>query len=162
MQRIASQNIQRVNLLLLSLLPTFALAGNSVPDDYVTSKPLLLEVRYCECQATKTDGAPSELLPSFLRDSDFLKIGVSSEGKGFASSSNLSFGYELKPVTGSPGQFQFNYAGRYTTSDGSSAGNGEILLVRGQWVSLFGLRDDNETGSQYSNVAVRLAKPGGS
>ncbi|MEP1582253.1 MAG: hypothetical protein ABJK18_06875, partial [Marinobacter sp.] len=108
MQRIASQNIQRVNLLLLSLLPTFALAGNSVPDDYVTSKPLLLEVRYCECQATKTDGAPSELLPSFLRDSDFLKIGVSSEGKGFASSSNLSFGYELKPVTGSPGQFQFN------------------------------------------------------
>ncbi|MEP5981926.1 MAG: hypothetical protein ABJ273_11970, partial [Marinobacter alexandrii] len=59
-------------------------------------------------------------------------------------------------------RLQFNYAGRYTTSDGSSAGNGEILLVRGQWVSLFGLRDDNETGSQYSNVAVRLAKPGGS
>lgn len=162
MQRIASQIIQRVNLLLIPLLPSFALAGNSVPDDYVTSKPLLLEVRYCECQATKTEGVSSELLPTFLMDSDLLKVGVSSEGKGFASSGDLSIGYEIKPVAGSPSQFQFSYAGSYTTSNGSSAGNGEMLLVQGQWVSLFGSRHDNETGSQYSNVAVRLVKPGGS
>lgn len=162
MQRIASQIIQRVNLLLIPLLPGFALAGNSVPDDYVTGKSLMLEVRYCECQATKSDSLPSDLLPSFLKDSDLLKVSVSSENKSFASSSDLSIGYELKAVEGSPNQFQFNYAGSYTTSNGNRAGSGELLLVQGRWVILFGLRHDNETGSQYSNVAVRLAKPGGS
>lgn len=161
MQRIASQIIWRVNLLFLSFLPSFALAGDSAPDDYVTTESLVLEVRYCECEATKSDSLPSDLLPSFLEDSDLLKVSVSSEDKGFASSGDLSVGYELRPVAGSPDQFQFNYAGSYTTSNGNSAGNGELMLVQEQWVILFGSRHDNETGSQYSNVAVRLVKPGG-
>ncbi|MCL1478510.1 MAG: hypothetical protein MH219_13765 [Marinobacter sp.] len=162
MQRIASQTIWRVSLLFLSLLPSFALAGNSAPDDYLAGKPLVLEVRYCECKATKTDSEPSDLLPSFLKESSLLKVSVSSEEKGFASSSGLSIGYEFKPVTGSPKQFQFNYAGNYTTSNGNSAGNGELLLIKGQWVILFGSRHESETGSQHRNVAMRLAKPGGS
>ncbi|GGE63126.1 hypothetical protein GCM10011533_14420 [Streptosporangium jomthongense] len=162
MQRIASQTIWRVNLLFLSLLPSFVLAGNSAPEDYLAGKPLVLEVRYCECQATKTDSELSDLLPSFLKDSSLLKVSVSSEEKGFASSNELSIGYELKPVTGSPKQFQFNYAGNYTTSNGSSAGNGELLLIQGQWVNLFGSLHESKTGSQHSNVAVRLSKPGGS
>lgn len=161
MQRIASQIILRVNLLFLSLLPSFALAGNSAPEDYLASSPLVLEVRYCECKATKADSALSDLLPSFLKESSLLKIGVSSEDKGFASSNGLSIGYELKPVAGSPDQFQFNYAGHYTTSNGNSSGNGELLLVQGQWVNLFGSRHENEAGLQHSNVAVRLVKPGG-
>jgi hypothetical protein len=162
MQRIALQTLWRVNLLFLSLLPGFALAGNSAPDDYVTGKSLMLEVRYCECQATKVDSAPSDLLPSFLEDSSLLKVSVSRQGKGFASSSELSIGYGLEPVSGSPDQFQFNYAGSYTTSNGSSASNGQLLLVQGQWVNLFGSRHDNGTGVKHSNVAVRLAEPGGS
>jgi len=162
MQRIASQVIRRFNLLLLSLLSSFALAGNSVPDDDVTSKPLLLEVRYCECQATKTDSVSSDLLPNFLKDSDLLKVSVSSADKGFASLGDLSIGYELKPVAGSPDQFQLNYASSFTTNNESSAGNGELLIVQGQWVILFGSRHDDETGSRYSNVAVRLSNPGGS
>jgi hypothetical protein len=162
MQRIASQIILRVNLLFLSLLPSFALAVNSAPEDYLASKPLVLEIRYCECRATKTDNVPSDLLPSFLKKSSLLKVSVSSEDKGFASSSELTIGYELKPVAGSPDQFQFNYAGNYTTNNGNSAGNGELLLVQGQWVNLFGSQHESETGSQHCNVAVRLAKPGGS
>lgn len=162
MQRIALQIIWRVNLLFLSLLPGFALAENSAPDDYVTTESLMLEVRYCECQATKSDSLPSDLLPRFLEDSDLLKVSAPSEGKSFASSSDLSIGYELKAVAGSPDQFQLNYAGSYTTSNGNRAGSGELLLVQGQWVILFGSRHDNETGSQYSNVAVRLVKPDGS
>lgn len=162
MQRIGSQIIWQVNLLFLSLLPGFALAGNSAPDDYVPGKSLMLEFRYCECQATKSDSLPSDLLPSFLEDSDLLKVSASSEDKGFGSSGGLSIDYELKPVAGSPDQFQLNYAGSYTTSNGNRAGSGELLLVQGRWVILFGSRHDNETGSQYSNVAVRLAKPGGS
>ena len=158
MQRIAS----KITLLFLSLIPSIALAENSAPEDYLANKPLVLEVRYCECLATKTDGAPSDLLPSFLRESSLLKVSVSSEDKGFASSGDLSIGYELKPVAGSPGQFQFNYSGSYTTSNGSSAGNGELLLVQGQWVNFFGSRHKNESGSQHSNVAVRLAEPRGS
>lgn len=162
MQRIASQIILRVNLLFLSLLPSFALAGNPTPEDYLASKPLVLEVRYCECQATKTDSVPFKLLQSFLKESSLLKVGVSSKDKGFASSNELSIGYELKPVAGSPDQFQLNYAGHYTASNGSSAGTGELLLVQGLWVNLFGSRHENEAGSQHSNVVVRLTKPGGS
>ncbi len=162
MQRIASQIILRITLLFLSLLPSVALADNSTPEDYLANKPLVLEVRSCECQATKPDSLPSDLLPSFLKDSSLLKIGVSGEDKGFASSNGLSIGYEFTPVAGSPDQFQFNYAGNYTTSNGNSAGNGELLLVQGQWVNLFGSQHENETGSQHNNVAVRLANPVGS
>ena len=159
MQRIASQ----ITLLFLSLIPSIGLSENSAPEDYLANKPLVLEVRYCECLATKTDGAPSDLLPSFLRESSLLKVSVSSKDNGFASSSELAIGYELKPVAGSPDQFQFNYAGNHTTSNGNSAGNGELLLVQGQWVNLFGSQHETQTGgSQHSNVAVRLAKPGGS
>lgn len=164
MQRIVLHTIWRVNLffLFLFLFPNLAIADNSTPEDYLASKPLALEVRYCECQATKTDSAPSGLLPSFLKESSVLKVSVLGEDKGFASSSQFSIGYELKPVAGSPSQFRFNYAGNYTTSYGNSSGNGELLLVEGQWVNLFGSRHDNEIGAQHSNVAVRLAKPGGS
>ena len=162
MHRIASQIILRVNLLFLSLLPSFALAGNPAPEDYLASKPLVLEVRYCECQATKTDSVPSELLPSFLKESSLLKVGVSSEDKGFASSNELSIGYELKPVAGSLDQFQFNYAGNYTASNVNSSGAGELMLVQGQWVNLFGSRHEKKAGSQHSNVVLRLAKPGDS
>ncbi|APC10892.1 hypothetical protein QUS15_17920 [Escherichia coli] len=168
MQRIATQITLRVNLLFLSLIPSIALADNSAPEDYLANKTLVLEVRYCECQATQSDSLPSDLLPSFLEESRLLRVSVSSKDKGFASSSELSIGYELKPIMGSSGQFQFNYAGNYTTSNGSngsngsSVGNGELVLVQGQWVNLFGSQHENETGSQHSNVAVRLANPGGS
>ncbi|MEX0604020.1 MAG: hypothetical protein WD623_12105 [Marinobacter sp.] len=148
MQRIASRIIWPVNLLFLSFLPTFAFAGNSAPEDYATGKQLMLEVRYCECQATKIDSVSSDLLPSFLEDSDLLKVSVSRQDKGFASSSELSIGYEVKTIAGPSDQFQFNYAGSYTTSNGNSTGNGELLLVQGQWVTLFGSRHDSQTGSQ--------------
>lgn len=162
MQRIATQITLRVNLLFLSLIPSIALADNSAPEDYLANKPLVLEVQYCECQATQSDSLPSDLLPSFLEESRLLRVSVSSKDKGFASSSELSIGYELKPIMGSPDQFQFNYAGNYTTSNGSSAGNGELLLVQGQWVNLFGSKHENKTGSQHNNVVVRLANPEGS
>lgn len=42
------------------------------------------------------------------------------------------------------------------------ASNGELLLVQGKWVNLFGSQHETQTGSQHSSVAVRLAKPGGS
>jgi len=162
MQRIASPTIWRVNLFFVSLLPSFVLPDNSVPEDYLAGKPLVLEVRYCECQAIKTNSAPSDLLPSFLKESSLLRTSLSREDNGFTSSSDLAIGYELKPVPGSPDQFQFSYAGNYTASNVSSAGNGELLLIQGQWVNLFGSQHESETGSQHSNVAVRLAKPGGS
>lgn len=162
MQRIASQVIWRIGLSFLSLLPGLALAGNSAPEDFLSSKSLVLDVRYCQCQASETDSLPSALLPDFLKESSVLRIGVSSAETGFASSDTLSIGYELKPVTGSPDQLHFRYSGTYTTSKGSSAGSGELLLIQGQWVNLFGSQHETETGSQYSNVVVRLAKPSGS
>ncbi|WP_029655020.1 hypothetical protein [Marinobacter daepoensis] len=162
MRRIESHAIWWANLAFLSLLPGFVFAGSAGPEDYLADKSLVLEVRYCECQATKTDSEPSDLLPSFLKDSSLITVGVSSEETGFASSKELAIGYEFKPVAGSPKQFQFNYAGRYTASNGSSAGSGELLLIQGQWVNLFGSLDESKAGAQHSNVAVRLAKPGGS
>ncbi|MBU2952748.1 hypothetical protein [Marinobacter sp. F3R08] len=161
MQRIASRTIWRVNLLFLSFLPSFALAENSIPEDYLASKPLVLEIRYCECQATKIGSEPFDLLPKFLNESSLLNVSVSNEEMGFASANELSMGYELKPVAGSPDQFLFEYAGNYTAGNGNSYGNGELLLIKGQWVNIFGSQHESETGPQHSNVAVRLAKPGG-
>ncbi|MCK0163020.1 hypothetical protein [Marinobacter sp. S6332] len=162
MQRIASQIVWQFSLPFLLLLPGFALAGNPAPEDYLASESFVLEVRYCECQATNADNIPADILPSFLKESRLLTVGISSEGKGFASSNELSIGYELKPVAGSPDQYQFNYAGNYTASNGGSAGAGELLLTQGQWVNLLGTRHEKDAGSQHSNVVVRVVKSGGS
>lgn len=160
MQRIAPKTIWRLNMSALSLLPGFVFAGNPAPDDYLTNSSWVLEVRYCECQATETESLPADLLPDFLKESGLLKVGVSDEDQGFVSSRELSIGYELRPVQGSPDRFQFNYAGNYTTSGGNHIGKGKLLLTPGQWVNLFGSQHESETGIQHSDVAVRLIKTG--
>ncbi|WP_144777836.1 hypothetical protein [Marinobacter maritimus] len=150
------------SLFVLSTLPGFVLAGPPTADDYLASKPLLLEVRYCECQATKPDSPPSDLLPDFLKNSNLLQASVSGKDEGFLSSQEFSMGYELRPVEDSPGTFNFNYAGEYVASSGDNSGYGNLALKEGQWVTLFGSHHENETGSQHTGVAARLVKMGGS
>lgn len=158
MKTIASQTVCTFNLFFLFLLPGHAFASESTLEDYFVSKPLVLEVRYCECEATQVISPTSDLLPSFLKESSLIRAGVSVEDKGFVSSNQLSLGYEFRPVTDSPGKYHFNYVGSYSTN----TGQGRLLLVESQWVNLFGSHHEDETGSQHSNVAVRLAKPSGS
>ncbi|MEH6560504.1 MAG: hypothetical protein V7713_03675 [Marinobacter sp.] len=150
------------SLFVLSTLPGFVLAGQPTADDYLASKSLLLEVRYCECQATRPDSPPSDLLSDFLESSNMLQASISGKDKGFLSSQEFSMGYELRPAEGSPGTFNFNYAGEYLASSGDSSGYGNLVLKAGQWTSLFGSHHENETDSQHTDVAVRLVKMGGS
>lgn len=150
------------SLFVLSTLPGFVLAGQPTADDYLASKSLLLEVRYCECQATKPDSPPSDLLPDFFENSNLLQASVSGKDKGFLSSQELSMGYELRPVEGSPGTFNFNYAGEYLTSSGDNSGYGNLVMKEGQWVTLFGSHHENEAGAQHTSVAVRLVEMDGS
>lgn len=161
MPRKTSLSIRAFIPLTLTALPGLALAGKPVPEDYIASKPLLLEVRYCECQATLPDSSPN-LLPEFLEASKILKVGVSAEDKGFVSSQEFSLGYEVSPVDDSFGPFRFTYLGEYETSDGSNAGQGALVLEEGQWVSLFGAHHQTESESQHIGVAVRLIAADGS
>jgi hypothetical protein len=43
------KTLRNISLLALSTLPDLTLAGQPTASDYLGSKPLLLEIRYCEC-----------------------------------------------------------------------------------------------------------------
>jgi hypothetical protein len=162
MPRITRETIFQFILSALLVFPGIAHAGQADPEDYLDSKQLVLEIRYCECEATKPDSRPSDLLPGFLEESSILRAAVSAEDKGFVSSPEISIGYEFSRIKDSSDKFKFNYAGAYTTRSGNSSSQGQLLLERGQWVNLFGSRRESETGSFHTNVAVRLVEPGGS
>lgn len=141
----------------LFMLPGLALAGQPTPSDYLDSQPLLLEIRYCECQATEPDGDPADVLPEFLDDSRVLRVGaVTTEHSNFVASRELSMGYEISPVEKPSGSFQLTYASEYTTRDGTSSAQGTLLLEAGQWLSLFGSSLHTENGAKHVGVAVRL------
>ncbi|AHI31046.1 MULTISPECIES: hypothetical protein [Marinobacter] len=141
----------------LFMLPGLALAGQPTPSDYLDSQPLLLEIRYCECQATEPDGDPADVLPEFLDDSRVLRVGaVTTEHSNFVASRELSMGYEISPVEKPSGSFQLTYASEYTTRDGNLAGQGTLVLEAGQWVSLFESHHQTKAGAKHAGVAIRL------
>lgn len=156
MPRKPSRAIRVFIPLALCALPGLSLADKPAPEDYIQEKPLLLEIRYCECQATNPESSPSELLPGFLDDSKVLKVGVSAEDKGFVASREFSLGYDINMVDDPSGQLQFNYIGTYKTSNGNNTGQGTLVLEQGEWSNLFGSHQQQATGSQHMDVMVRL------
>lgn len=162
MPRMIPRKCRQLVQALLFVVPGVALADQPNSDAFKTSKPLLLEIRYCGCAATDTGSSPSKLLPSFLQESRILKVGVSAEDKGFVSSHELSMGYELRPAKDSPGKFWFSYAGVHKENGGTNTGNAQLVLVEGQWVNIFDSSHQSENSSQYTDVAVRLVKSGSS
>jgi len=139
------------------MLPSLAFAGQPSPSDYLDNKPLLLEIRYCECRATTPDGDPGGVLPEFLDKSRVLKVGaVTTEHRNFVASRSLSMGYELNPVEKPSGSFQLTHASEYTTRDGSLSGQGTLVLEAGQWVTLLEAGHHTKTEAKHAGVAIRL------
>ncbi|MHA7856273.1 hypothetical protein [Marinobacter shengliensis] len=158
MQRIASSVFTLLGLTAPGLVPGFTHAGGPAPEHFLDSSSMILEIRYCECQATEPDGSPSELRTEFLERSHLLRVGLADEGRGYASSPELTIGFKLTPLPESPGAFAFNFAGRYAAGNQSSTGSGEVLLSADQWINLFGSNREGGHGTQFSDVAVRLVE----
>ena len=151
------KTLHNISLFVLSTFPALALAGQPTSADYLDSKPLLLEIHYCECPATKPGGTPGDVLPEFLDESRVLRVGtVTTEHRHFVASRALSMGYEISPVKKPSGSFQLTYASEYTTHDGKLSGQGTLLLETGQWVSLFESHHQTETEAKHVSVALRL------
>jgi hypothetical protein len=146
----------------LFIFSTAGYASQPTLKGYMASKPLQLEIRYCDCAATDVGGPNSGLSPAFMRDSKVIKVGVSAEDKGFVSSDDLSIGYELKRVQNSSKQFQFRYMGVYKEGNGESSGAAELVLMTGQWVTLFGTGQQASNEMKRTSVAVRLVGAKGS
>ncbi|MFB2765651.1 hypothetical protein [Marinobacter shengliensis] len=162
MPRMTQKPTQQLVMSALLAFPGINLAGETVPIDYLGANQLVLEIRYCECEAIKPDGDSSDLLPGFLKESKALKVAVSAGEHGFVASDEVSIGYKFDLVTGSSEEFEFSYAGTYATGSGSSSGQGRFVLEKGQWANIFGLRHRTETELLHTNVAVRLVELGGS
>ena len=145
-------------LFFLCLLPGLVLASQPNPADDIADKPMLLEVRYCECQATELRSSPSDLLPAFLEASNSLKVGVASEDEGFVASDAFSLGYRVRPVADEPGTFKLTWASRYSRGSDWSTAQGQAALVKGEWGLLYGSRNESDMGTQHTGVAVRLVE----
>lgn len=160
MPRMTQRTARQLFMSVLLAFPGFSLAGETLPSDYLGESQLVLEIRYCECEAIKPGGRPSHLLPQFLRESKSLKVAVAAGNHGFVESEEVSIGYELDRETESSEEFVFSYAGTYTTVSGSASGQGQFVLMTGQWANLFGSLQETESESLHTNVAVRLIEPG--
>ncbi|MGQ7269091.1 hypothetical protein [Marinobacter nauticus] len=156
MQRIASLKFGLLGLTTLSLLPGMTQAGGPSPEHFLNDSAMVLEIRYCECQATEQDNAPTELRPAFLEQSRLLKVDVDPEGTGFVSSPEITLGFELKARPESPNDFTFKFAGHYDPVSQNVTGTGEVLLTKDQWLNLFSSRHERENNTEYRDVAVRL------
>ena len=156
MQRIASPKLGLLGLTMLCLLPGITQAGGPSPEHYLKNSPMVLEVRYCECQATEPGQAPTELRPAFLEQSRLLKVDVDPDGKGFVSSPEMTLDFELRALPESPGDFMLSFAGNYGAGQQNSTSTGEVLLKDDQWLNLFSSEHVRENSTQYGDVAVRL------
>ncbi|MFO7787416.1 MAG: hypothetical protein R6W87_06510 [Halospina sp.] len=152
------QSIRLSALLLLILFPGFVLADQSPRGKDLASKPMLLEVRYCECEATRPDRSPSELLPGFLKASNSLEVGVGVEDEGFVASDVFSLGYRVSPIEDEPGTFKLTWASSYSRGSDWRTAEGKLALVKGEWVQLYGSRNESDAGTQHTGVAVRLVE----
>ncbi|ABM18156.1 hypothetical protein [Marinobacter nauticus] len=156
MQRIASLKFGLLGLTTLFLLPGMTQAGGPSPEHFLNDSAMVLEIRYCECQATEPGNAPTELRPAFLEQSRLLKVDVDPEGTGFVSSPEITLGFELKARPESPSDFTFKFAGHYDPVSQNVTGTGEVLLTKDQWLNLFSSKHERENNTEYRDVAVRL------
>lgn len=156
MQRIASLKFGLLGLTTLSLLPGMTQAGGPSPEHFLNDSAMVLEIRYCECQATEPGNTPTELSPVFLEQSRLLQVGVDREGTGFVSSPEIALGFELKAQPEAPSNFTFKFAGHYDPVSQNVTGTGEVLLTKDQWLNLFSSRHERENNTEYRDVAVRL------
>ncbi len=146
----------------LFIFSTAGYASQPTLKGYIASKPLQLEIRYCDCAATDVGEPNSGLSPAFMKDSKVIKVSASTKDKGFVSTDELSIGYELKRVDNSSKQFQFRYAGVYKEGNDESSGAAELVLTTGQWLSLFGTGKQVSSEMKHRSVAVRLVGAKGS
>ncbi len=143
---------------LLSTVSLPAVADGQLSASYLTSKPLALEVRYCDCAAIGTDDVSPKLLPEFLRESDRLRVGISATDKRFISSRDFTIGYEIEPASDRPGSFVFEYASAYRGNAGKYDSQAKLVLATGEWIHLSGSRHVSESGDQVFGIAVRLVE----
>lgn len=158
MPRLIRDTCVTVGTLVLCAASNVDAAPNHRPEAYLSAKPILLEVRYCECAAIDLNSLSSALLPDFLDTSKLLEVGVGEEDKGFVSSEGFSMGYAIERIEGPPARFLFNYSAEYTINTDTNSGHGELLVNEGQWVYLFGSNHTTNSGSESTGVAVRVTK----
>lgn len=158
MPRLIRDTWVAVGTLLLCATSRVDAAPNQRPEAYLSAKPIVLEVRYCDCAATDLNSASSALLPDFLNTSKLLMVGAEGEDKGFVSAEGFSMGYAIERIEGPPARFLFNYSAEYTIDSDTNSGHGELLIGEGQWIYLFGSSHTTSSGSESTGVAVRVTK----
>ncbi|PAV24574.1 hypothetical protein C8D92_102482 [Tamilnaduibacter salinus] len=156
------------NRLLSSVLLVLLMSAGHLQADprdlaaFRASKPLLLDIRYCGCRATGPEVGPSGVLPDFLDQSRRVTVTVSPEETGFLSVAGFSMGYALEGVRDAPQTVRFGYAGAFRTHNGQMTGQGDLTLVKGEWLHVFGSKHKSESGVQHTSVAVRVIDSHGS
>ena len=125
-------------------------------EHYKNQKPLILDVRFCSCQAIDIELDSVEPIPEFFSKASVVKVGVSENDQGFVSSGGLTFGYSINPGK-EPGKFVFEYAEEYQDTNGSFSSQAAIVIDLDSWVTLSGYENKSDQGSEYFSVAVKLA-----
>lgn len=141
---------------LLALVAGGASADYRNLEDYFSADSLVLQVRYCDCEAVKPDAPPDGLQAGFLTSSESISVGLSPDVEGFVASDGFALGYLAEPVEDQPQAYRVTYSGER----GGTSAQGIVILSVGQWTHLFGVEHRDNNSLKHSNVAVRLVEPG--
>lgn len=134
--------------LLLATCLLGSAASPATAGDSTAEKPLLLEVRYCDCTlATPVDQADTVPL---LRTEAVIHQDQS------ITTDYLSLHYRLSPVDTGQEAYRFSYSGAYDRGETSLSAQSKIQLTPGEWVILFATHHEPDAGGHPVSVAARI------
>lgn len=120
-----------------------------------TQKPLVLEIRFCDCSAIDMNSEAIEPTPKFLNQATSIKVGVSENEVGHVSAGGLTFGYSISPSK-EASMFELAYSQEYVDGNSSQTSQSELQLGLNSWLTISSYENISDQGSEYFSIAIRL------
>lgn len=144
--------------LLISLAPTLAFGEPSSE----AHPPLVLEVRYCECDVMSPDTSQSTVLQSFLEESALLRVAVPETDGGHLSVDDFSLEYEVHQLANVPEDYRFSFSATHTSETGEMVASADLVVSEDEWYPLAQTGQELGSDSEVFGLAIRLVDPGDS
>lgn len=122
---------------------------------FKTSKPLLLEVQYCQCKVEEDE--KKNPLSRTLADTRGFQVSVAENDKGFVYFEHMAFGYLVTPGENEE-TFILEFVEEYSLGENNSFTESVILLELDRWAHVASFSKESDQGNGYFNVGVRLRR----
>ena len=147
----------KLMFVIIASIPMFSQAQEeSLLQQHKTHKPLVLDIRFCSCEALDIESEAAAPTQQFLEEANSIKVGVLETDRGFVSSGGLTFGYSITPSKEN-GFFELEYSEEYIEGKNSLSSQSVMITDLNSWVVISGYGNISDQGNEHFSVAVNLA-----